>query len=186
MNNHFIAIFVGIILPLIGTSSGAAIVFFLKDNVSKSINKIFLGFAAGVMIAASVWSLIIPSIEMAEEQGIISWIPATIGIIFGTVFVPICDKFINYEKVHLKAGKKNFMLALAIIIHNIPEGMAVGAAFASCLYGNFESLYSAAFALSMGIAIQNFPEGTAISLPYRSSGMSKWKSFFLGVTSRYS
>lgn len=136
------------------------------------------------MIAASIWSLIIPSIERAEEAGMISWLPATIGIIFGTIFIPICDRFINYEKINLKGSKENFMLALAIVIHNIPEGMAVGVAFASSIYGNFETLVMSAFVLSIGIAVQNFPEGAAISLPYRSSGMSRNKSFTLGMLSR--
>lgn len=160
MNNHFIAIFVGIMLPFIGTTLGAGLVLFFKNSINDKVNKIFLGFAGGVMIAASVWSLIIPSVEMSEKAGIISWIPATIGIILGTMFVPICDKFIKY--------KENNLLALAIIIHNIPEGMAVGVGFASALYGNFESLIMPAFILSIGIAVQNIPEGAAISLPYRS------------------
>lgn len=138
------------------------------------------------MIAASVWSLIIPAIEMSEEAGTISWLPATIGIILGTVFIPFCDKIINYEKINLKSSKENFMLALAIVIHNIPEGMAVGVAFASAIYGNFEALIMSAFVLSIGIAIQNFPEGAAISLPYRSGGMSRGKSFLLGMLSRIS
>lgn len=158
--------------------------FFFKNNISNTVNKIFLGFAGGVMIAASVWSLIIPAIEMAEADGIISWVPATIGIVLGTIFIPICDKFINYEKINLKGSKENFMLALAIVIHNIPEGMAVGVAFASAIYGNFETLVMSAFVLSIGIAVQNFPEGAAISLPYRSAGMSRGKSFLLGMLSR--
>lgn len=135
------------------------------------------------MIAASVWSLIIPAIEMSEQAGTISWLPATIGIILGTVFIPFCDKIINYEKINLKSSKENFMLALAIVIHNIPEGMAVGVAFASAIYGNFETLIMSAFVLSIGIAVQNFPEGAAISLPYRSEGMSRGKSFLLGMLS---
>lgn len=146
----------------------------------------FLGFAGGVMIAASIWSLIIPSIEMAGEAGIIPWLPATIGIALGTVFIPICDKFIDYEKMNLKGSKESFMLALAIVIHNIPEGMAVGVAFASAIYGNLESLVMSAFILSIGIALQNIPEGAAISLPYRSMGYSRTKAFLLGMFSRNS
>lgn len=174
MNNHFIAIFVGILMPFIGTTLGACVVLLFRNEINEKFNKIFLGFSSGVMIAASCWSLIIPSIELAEEQGIIAWLPACIGILIGSFFIPICDKFIKYKKDNLY---------LAITLHNIPEGIAVGVALASCLYGNFDSLIVPALILSFGIAVQNFPEGAAVSLPLRSKGMSTKKAFGLGVFS---
>ena len=174
MNNHFIAIFVVIILPLIGTILGSGIVLLLKNKINDKLHKVFLGFSGGVMIAASCWSLIIPSIEMASKQGIISWIPACIGILLGSFFIPLCDRFIKYD---------NSMLFFAITMHNIPEGVAVGVALASSLYGNFESLITSALALSFGISVQNFPEGAAISLPLRTSGKSRLQALGLGTLS---
>lgn len=174
MNNHFIAIFIGIILPFIGTILGSGIVLLFKNNINSKFHKMFLGFSGGVMIAASCWSLIIPSVELATEQGIIPWVPACIGILLGSFFIPVCDKLIKYN---------DSMLFFAITIHNIPEGVAVGVALATCLYGNFDLLITSALALSLGIAIQNFPEGAAISLPLRSSGNSRLKAFGLGALS---
>lgn len=180
--NEATIVLVGILIPFIGTSLGAGMVLFMKNNISDRINKIFLGLASGIMVAASVWSLIIPSIEMAEHQGIIEWLPAGIGIALGAVFIPILDKFLNFEKINLKTNKKNILLALSITLHNIPEGMAVGIIFANALSGNFENLIMSAFTLSIGIAIQNFPEGAAISLPLKSDN-SKFKAFIMGVSS---
>jgi ZIP family zinc transporter len=174
LNTHIIAIFAGLILPFIGTTLGSGVVLLFKNQINEKINKIFLGFSGGVMLAASCWSLIIPSIEMATEQNIIAWIPACVGILLGSIFIPICDKFIKQE---------NSMLYFAITLHNIPEGMAVGVALASTLYGNFESLIASALVFSIGIAVQNFPEGAAISLPLRSSGKSRLKSFWYGTLS---
>jgi len=152
----------GIAIPFIGTSVGALMVFFMKNQVNPKVEKILLGFASGVMIAASVWSLIIPSIEMAEEQGVISWIPATVGFILGILFLMIID---------------------AIVPHLEPEGMAVGVVFASSLTAGSGITMAAAFALAIGIAVQNFPEGAIISMPLKSNGMPKPKAFLCGVLS---
>ena len=180
--NKLIIILIGISIPFIGTALGSSLVLFFKNNISEKVNKIFLGFAAGIMIAASIWSLIIPSIEMAVEQGIVEWIPACIGISLGAIFIPVLDRFINLEKVKFNTSKKNLLLALAITLHNIPEGMAVGIVFANAISGNFENLILSAFTLSIGIAIQNFPEGAAISLPLKANN-SKIKAFLIGVFS---
>lgn len=181
----YIKIFLGIMIPLIGTSLGAALVFFFKKNINTIIEKIFLGFASGVMIAASVWSLLIPSIEMATQQGKIGWIPATLGLIAGTIFLKITDKFI--EKINLNdiqdIDKRTKMLVFAVTLHNIPEGMAVGVVFASLLNPSISIELSAAFALAIGIAIQNFPEGATISLPLRAKGIERKKAFLLGTLS---
>lgn len=181
----YIKIFIGIMIPLIGTSLGSALVFFFKKNINPIIEKIFLGFASGVMIAASVWSLLIPSIEMATEQGKIGWIPATLGLIIGTLFLKSTDKLI--EKINLNDTKdidrRTKMLVFAVTLHNIPEGMAVGVVFASLLNPTLSIELSAAFALAIGIAIQNFPEGATISLPLRAKGIERKKAFWMGTLS---
>lgn len=180
--NELKIILIGIFIPFIGTTLGAGVVLFVKNSISEKVNKIFLGFAAGIMIAASIWSLIIPSIEMASKQGILEWLPAGVGIGLGAIFIPLLDKFINFERVKLNTSKKNFLLALSITMHNIPEGMAVGMVFANAISGNFENLIISAFTLSIGIAIQNFPEGAAISLPLQNDN-GKFKSFLIGTLS---
>ncbi len=156
----------------------------------KKIEKLLLGFAAGVMIAASIWSLLIPSMSMAEEQSKIAWVPATIGFLFGMFFLLALDSLIPH--LHLETSKpegiktnlrKTTMLMLAVTLHNIPEGMAVGVTFAGALLGNTEITIAGAFALAVGIAIQNFPEGAIISMPLRAEGVSKSKAFFYGVLS---
>lgn len=181
-------IVLGILVPFFGTSLGSALVFFMKNNLSKRVEKILLGFASGVMIAASIWSLLIPSINMAEEQGKIAWIPATIGFVLGIIFLLIIDITVP----HLENGKakglkskfnKTTMLVLAVTLHNIPEGMAVGVVFAGVLAGNAGLTLTAAFALAIGIAIQNFPEGAIISMPLKSEGISKKKAFIYGMLS---
>ena len=183
----------GLLIPFLGTTLGSSMVFLMKENINTKIEKILLGFTSGIMIAASVWSLIIPSIEMAESQNHIGWIPASIGFLFGVIFLFILDKIIpnietkeNEEKVTntLKntLGKKA-MMVIAITLHNIPEGMAVGVIFAGALLGNTGITMSAAFTLAIGIAIQNFPEGAIISMPLKSEGMSKSKAFIYGTLS---
>lgn len=179
-------IFLGIIIPLIGTSVGAGAVFLMKKHVSSKIESILLGFASGVMIAASIWSLIMPSIDMANNQHIISWLPASIGFLGGILFLILLDKIVHKLSNNSKQKvlqKKKSMMVLAITLHNIPEGMAVGVAFAGAMLGNSGITMAAAFALSIGIAIQNFPEGAIISMPLKSSGMSKGKAFLYGVLS---
>lgn len=173
------------------TCLGAAMVFLFKKEIKENIQKIFLGFAAGVMIAASVWSLLIPAIEEAESKGQIGWIPAAGGFVLGVVFLYGLDQFIPH--LHPEANKteglsssmkRTSLLVIAVTLHNIPEGMAVGLSFALAAQQNGDSAgYAAAVALAMGIGIQNFPEGAAISLPLRQEGMSRGKSFLFGSVS---
>lgn len=179
-----------LLIPFIGTSLGAAAVFLMKNKVSPKIEKTLLGFASGVMIAASIWSLLIPSMEMAEEQGKIAWLPALIGFFAGVLFLLAIDSIVPH--LHLNADKpegvksrfsKISMMMFAVTIHNIPEGMAVGVAYAGAASGNSGMTVAGAFALSIGIAIQNFPEGAIISLPLKGEGISKGKAFLLGILS---
>ena len=177
----------GMLIPFIGTTIGAAMVFLMKNEINKKIEKLLLGFASGVMIAASVWSLLIPSIEMAEEQGVIAWIPASAGFLIGVIFLLVLDYIIrrikkDQEKTENEPKKKS-MMVLAVTLHNIPEGMAVGVAFAGALIGNSGITIGAAIALAIGIAIQNFPEGAIISMPLKNKGMSKLKAFWYGTLS---
>lgn len=183
-------IVLGLLIPFIGTALGAAMVFFLKKEINPKIQKLLLGFASGVMIAASVWSLIIPAIEMEESKGGIAWLPASIGFLLGIVFLLVLDSIIPHlhldkEKPEgIKSSlKKSTMLVLAVTLHNIPEGMAVGVTFAGALTGNAGITITGAFALAIGIAIQNFPEGAIISMPLKSEGMSKPKAFLYGALS---
>lgn len=165
-------------------------VFLMKNKLNKKVEKILLGFASGVMIAASIWSLIIPSLEMAEQQGKIAWIPAAIGFLFGIVFLLVLDGLIPH--MHLESDKpegiqaklkKTTMMVLAVTLHNIPEGMAVGVTFAGAILGNTGITMAGALALAIGIAIQNFPEGAIISMPLKSEGVSKPKAFLYGALS---
>lgn len=172
----------GILIPFFGTAIGSAAVFFMKNTLNKKVEKLLLGFASGVMIAASIWSLLIPAIEMAEQQGKIAWIPAATGFVLGILFLLLIDWLLSYINSKEKAQNKT-MLTLAVTLHNIPEGMAVGVAFAGLLAGNPGITITSAFALAIGIAIQNFPEGAIISLPLKCKGESKLKSFSIGVLS---
>ena len=177
-------------LPFLGTALGAGCVFFLKKEMNKTLQRGLAGFAAGVMVAASVWSLLIPALEQCEDMGKLSFIPAVIGFLLGIAFLLLLDHIIP----HLHAGneeaegpksnlKKTTMLVLAVTLHNIPEGMAVGVVFAGWLSGVEEITLMGAFALALGIAIQNFPEGAIISMPLISEGVSKPKAFLYGVLS---
>lgn len=173
---------IGVVIPFIGTSLGSSLVFFLKKTMNEKIQKMIVGFAAGVMIAASVWSLILPAVEMAENQGIIAWIPATIGFIIGVVFLIITNHVA--EKIETnKNGKKLNMLLFSVTLHNIPEGMAVGVCFAGFLAGNAGIDLLEAMLLAIGIAIQNIPEGAIISMPLKMEGESKKRAFIYGVLS---
>ena len=184
-------IVIGILIPLIGTTLGAACVFIMKKEINELINKGLIGFAAGVMVAASVWSLIIPSITMSSDMDNFAFIPAAIGVIVGIAFMLLLDRIIphlhynNDKPEGLKSEKirKTTMLVLAVLLHNIPEGMAVGVVFAGVMSQNSLITLSGALALSIGIAIQNFPEGAIISMPLRSEGISKCKSFLYGFLS---
>lgn len=180
----------GILIPFFGTVLGSSMVFLMKNKINNKVEKLLLGFASGVMIAASVWSLIIPAINMTEEQGKIAWIPAAIGFLLGMTFLLVLDSVIPHmhlndekpEGVKSKL-KKSTMLILAVTLHNIPEGMAVGVLFAGALTGNSGITIAGAVALAIGIAIQNFPEGAIISMPLKSEGMSKTKAFGYGSLS---
>ena len=183
-------IFLGLSIPFLGTTLGAAMVFLMKKEMNKKVEKILLGFASGVMIAASVWSLLIPSIEMAEAQGKVAWIPAAIGFLLGIVFLLVLDSVVPH--MHLESEKpegmksklkKTTMMVFAVTLHNIPEGMAVGVTFAGVLTQNAGITMAGAFALAIGIAIQNFPEGAIISMPLKSEGVSKLKAFLYGTLS---
>ena len=183
-------IFLGLSIPFLGTTLGAAMVFLMKKEMNKKVEKILLGFASGVMIAASVWSLLIPSIEMAEAQGKVAWIPAAIGFLLGIVFLLVLDSVVPH--MHLESEKpegmkaklkKTTMMVFAVTLHNIPEGMAVGVTFAGVLTQNAGITMAGAFALAIGIAIQNFPEGAIISMPLKSEGVSKPKAFLYGTLS---
>lgn len=180
----------GLLIPFLGTTLGAAMVFFMKKEINKKVEKVLLGFASGVMVAASIWSLLIPSINMTEEQGGIAFVPATIGFLIGMIFLLILDSIIPH--LHLNSDKpegfksklKNTtMMVLAVTLHNIPEGMAVGVSLAGALTGNTGITVAGAFALALGIAIQNFPEGAIISMPLKSEGMSKPRAFIMGTLS---
>ena len=181
---------IGILIPFLGTILGSAMVFLMKDKINSRVEKFLLGFASGVMMAASVWSLMIPSIDMAQEEHIIKWLPAAVGFSLGIIFLLVIDSItphlhLKSEKPEgLKAKLKNStMMVLAVTIHNIPEGMSVGVVFAGILSQNISISLAGAFALSIGIAIQNFPEGAIISMPLKGEGLSKGKSFLYGALS---
>ena len=183
--------FLGILIPFIGTTLGSCMVFFMKNKINIYFEKILLGFASGVMIAASVWSLIIPSIELAQKNDIIAWFPASFGIILGVLVLILLDykipnfsieeNTISYNTNH--NFKKTILMIIAVTLHNIPEGMAVGVMFAGVLSKTPIITLSSAFTFAIGIAIQNFPEGAIISMPLKSVGFSKTKSFFWGTLS---
>ncbi len=183
-------IFYGLIIPFLGTTLGSAMVFLMKNKINDKVEKLLLGFASGVMISASFWSLLNPSIQMAKEQNIIPWLPATIGFILGIIFLLILDSVIPH--LHLNSNKpegirskieKTTMMVLAVTLHNIPEGMAVGVVFAGAIAQKTGITMAGAIALAIGIAIQNFPEGAIISMPLKSEGMSKKKAFLYGTLS---
>ncbi len=180
----------GLLIPLAGTALGSAMVFFMRKEMNRKLEKMLLGFASGVMIAASVWSLLLTAIDMAEEQGKTAWIPASVGFLGGVVFLLGLDSLVPHlhpestRPEGLEADlKKTTMLVLAVTLHNIPEGMSVGVTFAGALLGNTGITMAGAFALAVGIAIQNFPEGAIISMPLRSEGTSRLRSFVYGTLS---
>lgn len=182
--------FFGAMIPMLGTTLGAAMVFFLKGGMKSWLQKALLGFASGVMIAASVWSLIIPSIDMAEAAGGIAWIPAAVGFLAGMGFLLLLDTFVPHMHMDSDCPEgcacglgKSKMLVLAVALHNLPEGMAVGVVLSGMLSGSTIITTAGAFALAIGIAIQNFPEGAIISMPLVGTGLSKKKAFGYGFMS---
>ena len=180
--NDILYSIVGVLIPFIGTTLGSGFVLFLKKNLNEKIQKLIIGFAAGVMIAASIWSLILPSSELARKQGIIDWLPPAIGFIFGIAFL-IETNSVAEKIAKKKNGKKLNMIMFSVTLHNIPEGMAVGVCFAGFMAGNVGITLMAAMALSIGIALQNIPEGAIISIPLKLQGMGKGKSFLYGILS---
>ena len=185
-----VSVIIGILIPFIGTSLGAAFVFFMKKQLSRNVQRALTGFAAGVMTAASVWSLLIPAIEQSSAMGAFAFIPAVSGFWIGTLFLLVLDKTIPH--LHMFADKseghksklaKTTMMLLAVTLHNIPEGMAVGVMYAGMLSGSANISAGGALALAIGIAIQNVPEGAIISMPLHAEGKSKSFSFLGGVIS---
>ena len=182
--------FWGILIPFLGTSLGAACVFFMKKTLSDMVQRSLTGFAAGVMVAASVWSLLIPAMEQSAGMGKLSFVPAVAGFWIGILFLLGLDHIVPH--LHAKSGqiegpksqlRRTTMMVLAVTLHNIPEGMAVGVVYAGYLSGSAQITAAGALALSLGIAIQNFPEGAIISMPLRAEGMKKGKAFCGGVLS---
>ena len=181
---------IGLFIPLLGTILGASFVFFMKRDMPERLQKALLGFASGVMVAASVWSLLIPSIDMSPGEGAMQVVPSAVGFLLGMGFLLLIDELTP----HLHVGSNNpeglkarlsrtAMLALAVTIHNLPEGMAVGVVFAGTQTGQADISLMGALAMSIGIAIQNIPEGAIISMPMRAAGNSRWKSFLIGSLS---
>mgnify|MGYP002561572104 CR=1 FL=1 len=182
--------FLGILIPFLGTTLGAACVFFMKKSLGDLVQRSLAGFAAGVMVAASIWSLLIPAIEQSEGMGRLSFLPALIGFWVGVLFLLMLDRLIPHlhvgsdqtEGPKSKLGRTT-MMVLAVTLHNIPEGMAVGVMYAGFLAGGSQITAASALALSLGIAIQNFPEGAIISMPLHAEGMKKSRAFLDGVLS---
>ena len=180
----------GLLIPFLGTTLGAACVFFMKKEMNDIVQRALTGFAAGVMVAASIWSLLIPAIEQSEGMGKFAFVPAVIGFWLGVLFLLMLDHVIPHlhRNSQVAEGPKSklqrtTMLVLAVTLHNIPEGMAVGVVFAGYLTGNAQITAAGAMALAIGIAIQNFPEGAIISMRLRSEGMNKGKAFLGGMLS---
>ncbi len=179
----------GMLLPFVGTSLGAAMVFLLRDAISKTLQRILTGFAAGVMVAASFWSLLLPALEGSEHMGKLSFVPAAVGFLLGMGFLLLLDEITPHMHMdHEEEGPKSSLrrttkLILAVTLHNIPEGMAVGVVYANLLAGDGLVSAAGALVLALGIAIQNFPEGAIVSMPLRAEGMPKGKTFMYGVLS---
>ena len=180
-----------ILMPFIGTLIGSAGVFFLKDSMGDKMQRSLTGFAAGVMVAASVWSLIIPAMEQSEHMGRLAFVPSFIGVWLGFLFLLLLDSFVPHLHMNSECPEgtpcnslgKSAMMVMAVALHNLPEGMAVGVVAASWMSGNESLSLASALVLSLGIAIQNLPEGAIISMPLKSNGMKKSKAFAYGVLS---
>ena len=182
--------FYGILIPFLGTSLGAACVFCMKKSLNDRVQRALTGFAAGVMIAASIWSLLIPAIEQSTQMGGLSFLPAFVGFWVGVLFLLVLDHVVPHLHTNSQQAegpksqlRRTTMMVLAVTLHNIPEGMAVGVVYAGFLSGSTQITAAGALALSLGIAIQNFPEGAIISMPLRAEGMEKGRAFLGGVLS---
>ena len=183
-------IFLGLLIPFLGTSLGAACVFFMQGKMNRSVERGLTGFASGVMVAASIWSLLIPALDECEVMGHWAFLPPVIGFGIGMAFLLLLDHAIPHLHMNAKEAEgpkshlaRTTMLVLAVTLHNIPEGMAVGVVYAGFLSGHESITAASAMALSLGIAIQNFPEGAIISMPLRAEGMGKGRAFLGGVLS---
>ena len=190
VNDQMVNVIIGLLIPLLGTMLGASFVFFMKRDMPERLQKALLGFASGVMVAASVWSLLIPSIDMSHGEGAMQVVPAAVGFLLGMGFLLLIDELTPH--LHVGSSKpeglkarlsRTAMLALAVTIHNLPEGMAVGVVFAGTQDGQADISLMSALAMSIGIAIQNIPEGAIISIPMRAAGNSRWRSFLIGSLS---
>ena len=180
----------GLLIPFAGTTLGAACVLFMRRGLNQKVQRALTGFAAGVMVAASVWSLLIPAMDQAADMGKWSFVPAAVGLWLGILFLLALDHLIPHMHMNSEKAegpnvklKKSTMLVLAVALHNIPEGMAVGVVYAGLMMGNSDITIAGALALSIGIAIQNFPEGAIISMPLRAEGVSKPRAFLYGMLS---
>ena len=180
----------GLLLPWLGTTLGAACVFFMRGKMRRTIQRALTGFAAGVMVAASIWSLLIPAMEQAKDMGTWAFVPAALGFWLGILLLLLLDRIIPQLHMHSPKAEvpkaplsRTAMLVLAVTLHNLPEGMAVGVVFAGWQMGNTELSLAGALTLSLGIAIQNFPEGAIISMPLRAEGSSKGRAFLYGALS---
>ena len=189
-NDMYMRVLQGILIPFLGTGLGSACVLFMKNKLNPLVQRALTGFAAGVMVAASIWSLLIPAMEYSEKMGAWSFVPAVSGFWLGILFLLVLDKTVPH--LHMNSSKaegpksslkKTTMLVLAVTLHNLPEGMAVGVVYAGWMSGEAGITAMGALALSLGIAIQNFPEGAIISMPLRAEGVSKKKAFFYGALS---
>ena len=187
MNLEIISV---VLLPFLGTSLGAAGVFFLKGKMNRSLQRALTGFASGVMVAASIWSLIIPAMEQSEHMGKMAFLPAFIGVWAGFLFLLLLDHLIPHLHLNSECPEgapcglgKSTMMVLAVALHNLPEGMAVGVVAAGWLTGNESISFAGALALALGIALQNLPEGAIISMPLKSNGMNRGRAFGYGVLS---
>ena len=183
-------VLMGITIPFAGTALGSACVFFMKKQLSDRVQKSLTGFAGGVMVAASIWSLIIPAMEQTKDMGRLSFVPAVIGFWLGILFLLLLDSVVPHLHMHAEKAegpkaklKKTTMMVLAVTLHNIPEGMAVGVVYAGFISGNTTITAGGALALALGIAIQNFPEGAIISMPLCAEGRSKGRAFLDGALS---
>lgn len=179
----------GILIPFLGTSLGAAMVFLLRDQISENLQKVLTGFAAGVMVAASFWSLLQPALDSSGQMGRLAFVPAAVGFLIGVAFLLLLDVITPHMHMDRQSEgpdsrlKSTTKMILAVTLHNIPEGMAVGVVYAGWISGQADVSRTAALALALGIAIQNFPEGAIVSMPLRAEGMPKGKTFLYGVLS---
>ncbi len=189
--NETLTLILCLVIPFIGTTLGSLTVFFVKDKLNNRVQKSLIGFAAGVMVAASIWSLLNPSIEQSSSMGKLSFLPAAIGFFAGILFLLLLDSLIPHmhpntnqaEGLNTNKMKRTTMMVLAVTLHNIPEGMAVGVVASAAFFGSKELAISSAFVLAIGMAIQNFPEGSVVSIPLKIEGESKKKAFLLGSLS---